>query len=167
MNFIVAVDLDYGIAKNGSLLARLPGDLRFFKQKTLGNVVVMGRKTLESLPGQKPLAERENLVLTKDKNYHCPGATVLHSREEVLKWIKDHNISQEKVFISGGAEIYQLFMPDCCTGYVTEIKHHLAADRFIEKINQSSQWIETGRSQMQQENGYGYEWVTYQRKHRI
>lgn len=164
MNFIVAADLDYGIAKNGDLLARLPEDLRFFKEKTWGNVIVMGRKTLESLPKRKPLPQRTNLILTRDRNYRCEGAIVLCSKAEVLEWIRENHIPTEKVFISGGAEIYQLFMPDCTVGYLTRINHRFGADRFIENIGQSKEWVETDRSEIRRENGYEYEWITYHRR---
>lgn len=164
MNFIVAVDKDYGIAKNGNLLAALPRDLQFFKEKTIGNVVVMGRKTLESLPKKKPLPNRTNLILTREKNYTCEGAIVLHSLQEVLDWIAEQEITKERVFISGGAEIYTLFMPYCEVAYVTEIAERFGADRFIEKINENNIWEEVERSERQCENGFEYEWVTYHRK---
>ena len=164
MNFIVAADLDYGIAKNGDLLARLPKDLQFFKEKTLGNVVIMGRKTLESLPGKKPLPGRTTLILSRSPEYTCEQATVLHSAQEVLTWLKERQIPEEQVFVSGGAEIYRLFMPYCQTGYLTKIYHHFDADRWIENIEQKPDWQEIERSPQQQENGYVYEWITYRRK---
>lgn len=164
MNFIVAADLDYGIAKNGDLLARLPKDLQFFKEKTLGNVVIMGRKTLESLPGKKPLPGRTTLILSRSPEYTCEQATVLHSEQEVLAWLKERQIPEEQVFVSGGAEIYRLFMPYCQAGYLTKIYHHFDADQRIENIEQKPDWQEIERSPQQQENGYVYEWITYQRK---
>ena len=164
MNFIVAADLDYGIAKNGDLLARLPKDLQFFKEKTLGNVVIMGRKTLESLPGKKPLPGRTTLILSRSPEYTCEQTTVLHSAQEVLTWLKERQIPEEQVFVSGGAEIYRLFMPYCQAGYLTKIYHHFDADRRIENIEQKPDWQEIERSPQQQENGYVYEWITYRRK---
>lgn len=164
MNFIVAADLDYGIAKNGDLLARLPKDLQFFKEKTLGNVVIMGRKTLESLPGKKPLPGRTTLILSRSPEYTCEQAMVLHSVQEVLTWLKERQIPEEQVFVSGGAEIYRLFMPYCQAGYLTKIYHHFDADQRIENIEQKPDWQEIERSPQQQENGYVYEWITYQRK---
>lgn len=164
MNFIVAADLDYGIAKNGDLLARLPRDLQFFKEKTLGNVVIMGRKTLESLPKKKPLPQRTTLILSKDRNYRCEGAIVLHSPEEVWDWLKRNNISKEKVFVSGGAEIYRLFMPYCQRGYITKIHHRFGADRFLDKIEENPEWVMIEKSEKQIENGCEYEWITYRKR---
>ncbi len=164
MNFIVAADLDYGIAKNGNLLARLPKDLQFFKEKTLGNVVIMGRKTLESLPGKKPLPGRTTLILSRSPEYTCENAVVLHSAGEVLTWLKERQIPAEQVFISGGAEIYRLFMEYCQVGYLTKIYHRFGADRHIENMEQDAHWQEIYRSPRQEENGYAYEWITYRRK---
>ncbi|MDO4765591.1 MAG: dihydrofolate reductase [Eubacteriales bacterium] len=164
MKFIVAVDKEYGIAKDGDLLAWLPNDLQFFKNKTIGNVVIMGRKTLESLPKGKPLPNRINLILTRDRNYQCENAIVLHSPEEVMEWLETQRIPEEQVFVSGGAEIYQLFLPFCTVGYITEIDHRFGADRFIEKIKESPEWEEAERSERQREKGLEYEWVTYHRK---
>ena len=164
MNFIVAADLDYGIAKDGGLLASLPKDLQFFKEKTLGNIVIMGRKTLESLPRQKPLPGRTTLILSRSPQYTCENAVVLRSAEEVLAWIADRQIPAERVFVCGGAEIYQLFMPHCQTGYLTKIYHRFGADRHIENIEQDPRWWEASRSPRQEENGYAYEWIIYRRK---
>ncbi len=161
MVFIVAADMDYGIAKNGDLLARLPRDLQFFKEKTLDKVVIMGRKTLESLPKKKPLPNRTTIVLTRARDYCCEGAVVLHSVDEVLIWLQAKDIPLEKVFVCGGAEIYQLFMPYCRMGYLTKIYHCFGADRFIENIEKNAEWQEIFRSERQEENGYEYEWITY------
>ena len=123
----------------------------------------MGRKTLESLPKQKPLPGRTNLVLTRDADYRCDDAIVLHSAEEVFHWLREHRIPPEKVFVSGGAEIYRLFIPYCQTAYLTRIDHRFGADRFIDNLEQDRGWLETARSDKQKENGYRYEWITYQR----
>lgn len=160
---IVAVDRDYGIGKDGKLLARLPKDLGFFKGKTLGKVVIMGRKTLESLPGQKPLAERTNIILSRNRKYQVPGALVLHTPDQVLAWLEGEKIPADRVFIAGGAEIYRLFMPYCQRAYITKIDYSFQADRHLERIEDSPQWQEVDRSQIQEENGYRYDWRTYSR----
>ena len=85
MNLIVAVDKHWAIGKKGQLLVSIPGDQKMFRDETLGKVVVMGRKTLESLPGGQPLYGRTNLVLTRDLSYSVKGAVVVHSLEEALR----------------------------------------------------------------------------------
>lgn len=104
MQFIVAVDENWSIGKNGDLLYSIPEDMKFFRQTTLNKVVVMGRKTLESLPGQKPLPKRTNIVVTTNPTYAVEGALVCHSIEEVLETVKIY--APEDVFIMGGKAIY-------------------------------------------------------------
>ena len=94
MNIIVAVDNNWGIGYKNDLLVRIPNDQKFFREKTTGNVVIMGRKTLESFPEGKPLKNRTNIVITSDKSYKVDGAIVVHSIEEALRKIK--NIPRQK-----------------------------------------------------------------------
>ena len=79
MNLIAAADENWGIGKNGGLLAHISGDMKYFRETTKGKVVVMGRKTLESFPGGKPLKNRVNIVLTQNQDFAPEGVTVCHS----------------------------------------------------------------------------------------
>ena len=79
MNLIVAADKNWGIGKDNKLLVSIPSDMKFFRQETMGKVVVMGRKTLESFPNGLPLKNRTNVVLTSDKNYQVKDAVIVHS----------------------------------------------------------------------------------------
>ena len=117
MNAIVVVDKNWAIGKDGSLLVHLPGDLKYYRQKTLGKVIVVGRKTLESFPGGKPLPDRTNIVLTSDAAYEAPGCIICHSKDEVMETIAGYD--PEDVFIAGGSQIYEQFMEDCDGFYVT------------------------------------------------
>ena len=85
MNLIVAADKNWGIGKDNKLLVSIPSDMKFFRQETMGKVVVMGRKTLESFPNGLPLKNRTNVVLTSDKNYQVKDAVIVHSIDEVLE----------------------------------------------------------------------------------
>ena len=85
MNIIVAVDKNWAIGKNNKMMWSIPADMRFFREKTTGHVVVMGRKTLESFPNGLPLKQRTNIVLSADRNYQVKGALVLHNMEELLE----------------------------------------------------------------------------------
>ena len=85
MNLIVAADKNWGIGKDNKLLVSIPSDMKFFRQETMGKVVVMGRKTLESFPNGLPLKNRTNVVLTSDKNYQVKNAVIVHSIDEVLE----------------------------------------------------------------------------------
>ena len=85
MNLIVAVDENWAIGYNNELLVSIPDDMKFFRETTTGKVVIMGRKTLESFPGGRPLKNRVNIVITKKEDYEVDGAVVVHSVEEAVK----------------------------------------------------------------------------------
>ena len=119
MNAIVVVDQNWGIGREGNLLVHLPGDLKYYKEKTIGNYIIVGRKTLESFPGGKPLPGRENIVLTRDPGYAKDGCVICHTVEDVQDAVKDYD--PETVFVAGGAEIYQEFFSLCDVFYVTKI----------------------------------------------
>ena len=91
MNLIVAADKNWGIGKDNKLLVSIPSDMKFFRQETMGKVVVMGRKTLESFPNGLPLKNRTNVVLTSDKNYQVKDAVIVHSIDEVLEELKKYD----------------------------------------------------------------------------
>ena len=104
MQAIVAADNNWGIGYQNRLLVSIPSDMKFFRQKTTGNVVVMGRKTLESFPNGLPLKNRVNIVLTKNKNYQVKDAVIVHSEEELLEELKKY--PSEKIYVIGGESIY-------------------------------------------------------------
>ena len=85
MNMIAAVDSNWAIGNKNQLLVSIPADMKMFRQETTGKVVVMGRKTLESFPNQKPLPNRTNIVVTRNKSYKVDGAIVVYSIEELLE----------------------------------------------------------------------------------
>ena len=117
---IVAVSPDWGIGDGKGMLYRLPGDLKYFRRVTLGHPVVMGRKTLESFPGGRPLPGRENIVITRNRNFHPEGVTVLHSLAALRRLLAAR--SDETFFVIGGGEIYEKLLPDCETAYVTMVE---------------------------------------------
>lgn len=160
MNAIVVVDRNWAIGREGGLLVHLPGDLKYFKAKTLGKVNVVGRKTLQSFPGGKPLPGRTNVVLTRDKDFEAEGCVILHSREEVLDYAKQY--ADEDVFISGGAEIYRQFLDDCSTFYVTKIDAEFEADRYFPDLDELGLEV-TWASEVQEEKGIKYRFLRYDR----
>ena len=88
MDLIVAVDNNWAIGNKGDLLVSIPEDHKFFRQTTMGNVVVLGRKTLAGFPNGLPLAGRDNIILSTDPNYTVRGGTVVHSKEELFEELK-------------------------------------------------------------------------------
>ena len=160
MNAIVVVDRKWAIGRDGGLLVHLPGDLKYFRERTLGKVNVVGRKTLQSFPGGKPLPGRTNVVLTRDMSFEAQDCVILHSREEVLEYAGKY--PAEDVFISGGAEVYRQFLDDCDTFYVTKIDSEFDADRFFPNLDALGYRVEC-ESPVQEEKGLTYRFLKYSR----
>ena len=147
MNIIVAVDKNWAIGKNNKMMWSIPADMRFFREKTTGHVVVMGRKTLESFPNGLPLKQRTNLILSRDRSYKVKGALVLHTMEELLEHLKEYDSSD--IFIIGGESIYRQFLPYCDTAYVTRIDHAYDADTYFPNLDELLEWTMTEVSEEQ------------------
>ncbi|WP_297435141.1 dihydrofolate reductase [uncultured Clostridium sp.] len=138
MKAIVAVDKKFGIGHKGNLLLRIPGDMKFFKENTINNVIVMGRETLESLPKQAPLKDRVNIVLTRSKDYKKDGFVVCNSVNETLEKLKEY--TNKEVFIIGGEAIYKEFLPYCDELYITKIENEYIADKYFPNISNDKSW---------------------------
>ncbi len=138
MNLIVAVDKNWAIGKNNKLLIQIPQDQKYFREKTTNNVIVMGRKTLESFPGGRPLANRTNIVVTSNKDYKADNVTLVNTIEEALEEIKKY--PPEKVYIIGGQTIYEQFVDYCDTAYITKINYAYDADTHFPNIDKKEGW---------------------------
>lgn len=136
MKAILSADKNWGIGCQNKLLIQIPSDMKFFREKTAGRTVVMGRKTLESLPGGQPLKNRRNIVLTKNPEFTVRGAEVVHSAEELREVLGDEG----EVYVIGGGAIYELLLPYCDTVYVTKIDFAYQADTFFPNLDESPEW---------------------------
>ena len=161
MNLIAAADEAWGIGKDGGLLAHLPGDMKYFRETTQGKVVVMGRKTLESFPGGKPLKNRTNIVLTRNGAYQPEGVRVCRSRGEALEALKE--FPPEDVFVIGGGEIYRGLLPYCSRAYVTHIFHDFKADTYLPDLDSDPDWRLSGTGERREDGGIAYEFRVYER----
>jgi dihydrofolate reductase len=161
MKEIVAVDKNWGIGKDGDLLIHLPGDMKFFREKTMGKVVVMGRSTLESLPNGKPLPGRKNIVLSRNPDFEaeCPAC---RSEEQLLRELAE--MPEEEVFVIGGAQIYRTLLPYCDTVYVTRIDSAFPADTHFTDLDQCDDWELVRESEPCAEKGVTYRFTEYKRK---
>ncbi len=131
ISIIAAIGKNNELGKNNDLIWHFKEDMKFFRETTTGNTVLMGRKTFESLPHALP--NRRNVVVTKDENYIAEGAEVFHSVEEALK-----NTENDNVFVIGGAMIYDELLPLCDKLYLTEIDDECPdADVYFPKVNKS------------------------------
>lgn len=165
MRAIVAVDNNWGIGKNNDLLCYLPKDLKRFKQITKGNIVLMGRKTLESLPNGEPLPNRYNIVLTSNKEYTNKDVLVSNSIPDLLaySWLIKAMKGVE-TYVIGGQSIYQQLLPECDMVYVTKINHTFDADKFFPNLDEMKEWYVADESETQNENGLEYMYLTYKRR---
>ena len=148
------------IGKEDRLPWRLPNDLKFFKQMTEANTLVMGRKTFEGM-GSRPLPNRQTIVLTRDSSYKAEGVHVMHSVEDVLALEKE---TDGIFFIAGGSAVYQEFLPLCTILYRTVIHHVFDGDAYFPPVDWSD-WslINTSQGEMDEKNRYPHQFETYQR----
>lgn len=136
ISIIAAIGKNNELGKNNDIIWRFKEDMKFFRETTTGNTVLMGRKTFESLPHALP--NRRNVVVTKDENYIAEGAEVFYSVEEALKSTENDN-----VFVIGGAMIYNELLPFCDKLYLTEIDDECPdADVYFPKFNKSEYSVE-------------------------
>lgn len=165
MNIIVAVDRNWAIGKDGDLLIHNPEDMQYFKDRTMGSTVVMGRKTLDSFPGGKPLQGRHNIVLTK-QNLVKEGVTVVHSKEEadrLLKQIEDTS----QIYIIGGEQIYREFLDACDIAYVTWMDSAFEnPDVYFPNLDEKEEWELVSSSEIYQYQNIQYCFRTYEKKRR-
>lgn len=161
MKLIVAVDKNWGIGLKNTLLVQIPSDMKFFRSQTMGKVLIMGRKTLESFPQGQPLSGRTNIVLTSDPDYSVKGAIVVHSVEEAIEESKKH---EQEVYCIGGASVYKQFLPYCKEAYVTRIDHAYEADAFFPDLDEMQEWQMTEESEEQTYFDVEYRFTKYERK---
>lgn len=161
MNLIFCVDKNFGIGINNQMLFTIKQDLKYFKEKTLNKVVVMGYNTLLSLPRQEPLKNRINIVLTS-KNVKIENAIVVHNLTELLKILKNYNSND--IFIIGGESVYFLLMPYCDTAYCTKVNCNKKASVFAPNLDNSPDWEKVRESEIFKENNLNFKFVEYKNK---
>ena len=145
MNLIAAVDKNWAIGRNNKLLVSIPDDMKFFRETTTGKVVVMGRKTLESFPGKKPLKNRVNIVLTGDRSYQADGAVIVHDMEELHEELKKY--PSEDIYVIGGEKIYEQLL-----------------DAWFPNLDEKEAWVVTADSEEQTYFDLEYHFYKYEKK---
>ncbi len=155
MKMIAAVSADWGIGRDNSLLFSLPTDMKFFRRMTLEKTVIVGRNTLLSFPGGKPLPKRRTILVS---GTICPdGVEVCRTVEEAAKKAGDES------FVIGGEQIYRAFLPLCDTAYVTYVKSAPPADAFFPNLDEDPEWELSEESEVFEENGLEFTFRTYRR----
>ncbi|MCI9379493.1 MAG: dihydrofolate reductase [Dorea sp.] len=161
MNLIVAVDKNWAIGKNNRLMWSIPADMKFFRETTRGNVVIMGRKTLESFPQGQPLKNRVNIVITRNPGYKVKGAVVVHSVEEAVEEARKY---EGEIYVIGGESIYREMLSLCDTAFVTKIDHAYDADTYFPNLDQDEEWRMTKISEEQTCFDLEYYFTVYEKR---
>jgi len=161
MNMIVAVDNHWGIGRRNALLVRIPYDQKHFREETLGKVVVLGRKTLETFPQKQPLPERTNIVLSANPEYRVRNAKVMHSVEALLAGLSGYR--DEDIYIVGGESVYRQMLPYCGTVHVTKIDHIYEADSYFPDLDKEEGFQITGESDELTYFDIAYRFLRYER----
>ena len=159
MNVIVAVNSDWGIGYNSTQTIVFPEDRQHFKKITDGGVVIAGRVTFEDFG--RPLPNRKNIVLSRDRSYGADGVTVAHSIEEVLAMVS--GCSADKVFVIGGGSVYDQFLPQCTHAYITKIHKAPPSDTFFPNLDELPDWSLITRGETQESGGINYSFNLYRR----
>ena len=162
---IVAVCDDWGIGRAGDMVVANRADMRHFVRCTKGHAVIMGRKTLESFPGGRPLKDRRNIVLTRDATFAREGVEVVHSVDEAIAAVAE----EDEAWVIGGAEVYRQLLPSCSEAVVTKNHCVRVADAFFPNLDEDPAWrvaatdggyvVAAGEG----DEGVAYDFVTYER----
>lgn len=154
---IVHVDKEWGIGKGNDMMFSIPKDMKFFRETTMGHTVVMGGNTLRSFPGQKPLKNRVNIVLSRGQVRD--DCVIVRSYEELKKELKARE--NEEIFIIGGGEIYKALLPYCHFALVTKVDAVGGAEVFFPNLDKTENFVCVDEGEPLEDNGYTIRFTTY------
>lgn len=157
MELIVAVDRNWAIGNQGDQLFYIPADLKRFRALTMGRPVILGRKTLATFPGGRPLKGRENLILSRNPDFRPEGAAVYSNLDSLLA------AAPADSMVIGGESVYRALLPYCHTAHVTQIDAAPPADTFFPNLDEDPAWLVTETSEWMEHEGLPFRYVTYQR----
>lgn len=157
ISLIVAHDKNRVIGYEKKMPWHLPGELKYFKEQTMGKPMIMGRKTFESIG--RPLPGRRNIVITRNENYNAEGIEVVSSLEEALKLVS----KEQEIMIIGGEQIFKLALPIADRLYITKIDYEFQGDTFFPQYG--DEWTMISISEpIEVPDGYAYTYYIYDRK---
>lgn len=164
LSLIVAVDENWGIGKDNDLMWHLPNDMKFFKDTTENEIVLMGRRNYDSIPEKyRPLSNRLNCILTHSKHFQAEGCMVFHTLQDVITAFKKDS---RKLFIIGGGEIYKLALEQLPIDelYITKVHHTFDADTYFPKIEPTDWFVEEiAKQEKDAKHAYSYTIYKYSR----
>lgn len=161
LSLIVAMDKNRVIGFNNDMPWHLPNDLRYFKEKTTGHTIIMGRKTFDSLG--RVLPNRKHLVLTRSERQFPEGVEVVHDIDDVLQYV--NNNTDEEIFVIGGGQLFKMMLPHVDKMYITEIDEEFAGDVYFPSFK-DAEWELTSKEKgpKDEQNPYDYYYLVYERK---
>ena len=164
VSLIVAVSENGVIGKDNDLIWHLPKDMKFFKDTTLGHHVIMGRRNFESIPHKyRPLPNRKNIIITRNKNYTAKNCIIKNNLKDALKEARNSN--EDEAFIIGGGEIYKLALQENLVDriYLTRIHYEFEGDTFFPAL--SSKWKEINKKDFfkDEKHKYNFTFFTYEK----
>lgn len=157
MTAVVCVSKSWGIGRDGALLFRISDDLKRFRALTTGKTVILGRRTLATFPGGKPLKNRRNIILSRTAQ-SIEGTEIARSIEDAIA------LADEDAVIIGGASVYAALLDRCERVYVTKVDADCAADSFFPDLDDSPDWRVERAGEAQEENGLRFRYVDYVRR---
>ena len=157
---IVAVDKNWGIGKDGEQIVYIPGDLKRFKEFTTGNTIILGRKTMYTFPGSKPLKNRRNLILSLNPDFKVEGGEVYPDLDSLMANVTD----PDNTYVVGGAMVYNTMIGQCDRAYVTKIDGEYPADCWFPNLDEDPNWEIEWEGEELDHEGVKYRYVNYRRK---
>ena len=157
MNAIVVVDQNWGIGRDGDQLCYIPADLKRFQALTTGHAVVLGRRTLSTFPGGRPLKGRRNLILSRDPAFRPEGAEVFRDLESLLA------AAPADAFVIGGGQVYRQLLDRCDTVYVTRLGRVFPADTYFPDLDAAPDWRLAGTEGPYEHEGVSFRYDIYRR----
>lgn len=160
---IACVDANWGIGYQGKLLENIPADMKFFRETTMGGIVIMGRKTWDSLPN-KPLKGRDNIVITRNKQVDGDCYPVFLPFDDVKKLLLNASLERD-IYIIGGASIYEQLLPYCDKAYITYVyKTHNQIDSYFPNLEEMDNWFLVEETEWQVYNDMKFNFRIYQQE---
>ena len=157
---IVAVDKNWGIGRGGEQLIYISRDLKRFREFTTGNTIILGRKTMYTFPGSKPLKNRRNLILSRNPDFQPEGAEVFPGLEELM----EQDTDPDNTYVVGGASVYHTMIGQCDRAYVTKIDAEYPADCWFPNLDADPNWEVESEEDWQEQDGVRFRYVNYRRK---
>ena len=160
MNAIVVVDKNWAIGREGGLLFSLPTDMKRFRSLTLDGTVILGRKTLDSFPGGRPLPRRRNIVITRNVDFDREGSEIVASPAAAAELAA--GTEDDKLWVIGGGSVYAALLSRCKRAYLTKVDAAAeGADTFFPNLDKLPGWEIEAVSEPVTENGVTYRFVDY------